>query len=57
MPPHNTLKEQFRTFVTTQYGPVNKLRCTAALSSAAVTKQVDKWKDSARTDTNAVVDL
>src|SRR6185295_18205180 len=42
MPPHNTLKEQFRTFVTTQYGPVNKLRCTAALSSAAVTKQVEK---------------
>ena len=57
MPAVNTLEDQFRTFVTTQYGPVSKLRCAAALSSAAVTKQVEKWKDSARMDKNAIIDL
>jgi len=57
MPAFNTLKDQFRTFVTTQYGPASKLQCTTALSNAAVTKQVDKWKDSARTEKNAIVDL
>ena len=57
MPAFNTLKDQFRTFVTTQYGPASKLQCTTALSSAAVTKQVDKWKDSARTTNNAIIDL
>ena len=57
MPAFNTLKDQFRTFVTTQYGPASKLQCTTALSNAAVTKQVDKWKDSARTTNNAIIDL
>jgi len=57
MPAFNTLKDQFRTFVTTQYGPASNLQCTTALSNAAVTKQVDKWKDSARTTNNAIIDL
>ena len=57
MPAFNTLKDQFRTFVTTQYGPASKLQCTTALSNAAVTKQVDKWKDSARTTNNVIIDL
>jgi hypothetical protein len=45
------------TFVTTQYGPVSDLQCTNNFNKAVVTERVEKWKDSARTDTNAVVDL
>jgi len=56
VPGINDLRKQFRTFVTTHYGRVSKLQCTAALVRAAVTEQVEKWKDSARTAQNAIVE-
>ena len=55
-PAVNPVRKQFRTFVTTQFGPVSKLQCTAALARAAVTEQVEKWKDTARTAQNAIVE-
>jgi hypothetical protein len=55
-PAVNQVRKQFRTFVTTHYGPVSKVQCTGKFSKTVVTEQVDKWKDSARTTKNAVVD-
>ena len=56
VPGVNYFRKQFRTFVTTHYGRVSKLQCTDALVRAAVTEQVEKWKDSARTKKDAIVD-
>ena len=53
----NALKKQFRSFVTTHYGPVSKLQCTGKFSGTVVNEQVEKWKDSARTTNNAIIDL
>ena len=53
----NALRKQFRTFVTTQFGPVSKLQCTGKFSGTVVNEQVEKWKDSARTTNNAIIDL
>jgi hypothetical protein len=56
-PAVNALRKQFRSFVTTQYGPVSKLQCTGKFSEAVVNEQVGKWKDSARAEKNAIIDL
>ena len=56
LPGVKDFRKQFRTFVTTHYGRVSKVQCTAALVRAAVTEQVEKWKDSARTAKNAIAD-
>jgi len=56
VPGVNDFRKQFRTFVTTQFGPVSKLQCTGKFSEAVVNEQVEKWKDSARTKKDAVVD-
>jgi hypothetical protein len=53
----NALRKQFRSFVTTQFGPVSKLQCTGKFSGTVVNEQVEKWKDSARTTNNAIIDL
>ena len=56
-PAVNTIRKQFRTFVTTQYGPVSNLQCAGKFNQAVVNEQVEKWKDSARTTNNAIIDL
>src|SRR5262245_7403861 len=56
VPGVNDFRKQFRTFGTTHYGRVDKLQCTDSLVRSAVTEQVEKWKDSARTKKNAIVD-
>ena len=53
----NVVRKEFRKVVTTQYGPVNKLQCTGKFSGSMVNEQVEKWKDSARTTNNAIIDL
>ena len=55
-PAVNPVRKQFRTFVTTHYGPVSKVRCTGKFSKTVVTEQVEQWKDSARAAKNAIVD-
>jgi hypothetical protein len=56
-PAVNTIRKQFRTFVTTQYGPVSDLQCTGKFNRAVVNERVEKWKDSVRTTNNAIIDL
>jgi hypothetical protein len=53
----HSMRTQFRSFVTTQYGPVSQVQCTGKDSEAVVNEQVEKWKDSARTEKNAIIDL
>ena len=53
----NVVRKEFRKVVTTQYGPVSKLQCTGKFSGTMVSEQVEKWKDSARTTNNAIIDL
>jgi hypothetical protein len=53
----NVVRKEFRKVVTTQYGPVSKLQCTGKFSGTMVNEQVEKWKDSARTTNNAIIDL
>jgi hypothetical protein len=55
-PAVSPVRKQFRTFVTTHYGPVSKLQCAGKFSEAVLNEQVEKWKDSARTEKNAIVD-
>ena len=56
-PSVNDVRKEFRKVVTTQYGPVSKLQCTGKFSGTMVSEQVKKWKDSARTTNNAIIDL
>jgi hypothetical protein len=56
-PAVNPVRKQFRTFVTTHYGPVSKVQCTGKFNQAVVNEQVEKWKESARTEKNAIIDL
>ena len=42
--------------MTTQYGPVSNLQCAGKFNQAVVNEQVEKWKDSARSTKNAIVD-
>jgi hypothetical protein len=56
-PSVNALRKQFRTFVTTHYGPVSNVQCTGKFSETMVNERVEKWKDSARTANNAIIDL
>jgi hypothetical protein len=53
----NVVRKEFRKVVTTQYGPVSKLQCTGKFSGTMVNERVEKWKDSARTANNAIIDL
>jgi len=53
----NVVRKEFRKVVATQYGPVSKLQCTGKFSGTMVNEQVEKWKDSARTTNNAIIDL
>ena len=50
------MRKQFRSFVTTHYGPVSKLQCTGKFGEAVVNELVEQWKDSARAAKNAIVD-
>ena len=49
-------RKDFRELVTTQYGPVSNLQCAGKFNQAVVNEQVEKWKDSARSTKNAIVD-
>ncbi len=49
-------RKEFRQLVTTQYGPVSSLRCAGKFSETVVNGLVEKWKDSARSTKNAIVD-
>jgi hypothetical protein len=55
-PAVNSVRKEFREFVTTQYGPVSKLQCAGKFSETVVNELVERWKDSARTTKNAIVD-
>jgi hypothetical protein len=55
-PTVNGVRKEFRQFVTTQYGPVSKVQCAGKFSETVVNEQVEKWKDSARSTKNAIVD-
>jgi hypothetical protein len=55
-PAVSSARKEFRKLVTTQYGPVSNLQCTGKFSGTAVNEQVEKWKDSARSTKNAIVD-
>ena len=55
-PTINGVRKEFRQFVTTQYGPVSKLQCAGKNSETVVNEKVEKWKDSARSTKNAIVD-
>jgi hypothetical protein len=56
-PAVNAVRKQFRSFVTTQYGPVSRVQCAGKFSQTVVNEDVEKWKDSARTAKNAIVDI
>jgi len=55
-PTVNSARKEFRKVVTTQYGRVGKLQCASKFNETVVNEQVAKWKDSARSTKNAIVD-
>ena len=55
-PAVSSARKEFRQLVTTQYGPVSNLQCAGKFNQAVVNEQVEKWKDSARSTKDAVVD-
>ena len=55
-PAVSSARKEFRQLVTTQYGPVSNLQCAGKFNQAVVNEQVEKWKDSARSTKNAIVD-
>ena len=55
-PSVSSARKEFRQLVTTQYGPVSNLQCAGKFNQAVVNEQVEKWKDSARSTKNAIVD-